>query len=414
MRRVVITGLGIVSSLGNNKAEVKDSLFAGRSGITFQPEYAERGLRSQVAGSIKNLNIEALIDRKLLRFMAKGHAYAWLAMQEAIADAKLPEELVSNVRTGLIVGAGGTSTESMLESTDTLRDKGIRRVGPYAVTKTMSSGIAACLATGAKIKGVNYGISSACSTSAHCIGAGAEQIQLGKQDIVFAGGGEEEHWTMSFLFDAMGALSSKYNEAPTTASRTYDANRDGFVISGGGGIVVLEEYEHAKARGAKIYAEVVGYGATSDGYDMVAPSGEGAVRCMKLALEGHDGQKIVHVDYINTHGTSTPVGDTKELEAIRAVFGNEQYGKMPAIASTKSLSGHALGAAGVNEAIYTLIMMENNFIAASANIETLDPAAEGLNIARQRIDNIKIETALSNSFGFGGTNATLTLSTKNL
>ena len=409
MRRVVITGLGIVSSLGNNKAEVKDSLFAGRSGITFQPEYAERGLRSQVAGSIKNLNIEELIDRKLLRFMAKGHAYAWLAMQEAIADAKLVEEQVSNVRTGLIVGAGGTSTESMLEATNTLAEKGIRRVGPYMVTKTMSSGIAACLATGAKIKGVNYGISSACSTSAHCIGAGAEQIQLGKQDIVFAGGGEEEHWTMSFLFDAMGALSSKYNEAPTTASRTYDANRDGFVISGGGGIVVLEEYEHAKARGAKIYAEVVGYGATSDGYDMVAPSGEGAVRCINLALEGID-----HVDYINTHGTSTPVGDTKELEAIRAVFESGQYGTTPAIASTKSLSGHALGAAGVNEAIYTLIMMENNFIAASANIETLDPAAEGLNIVHKRVDNVKIETALSNSFGFGGTNATLTLSTKNL
>lgn len=409
MRRVVITGLGIVSSLGNNKAEVKDSLFAGRSGITFQPEYAERGLRSQVAGSIKNLNIEELIDRKLLRFMAKGHAYAWLAMQEAIADAKLVEEQVSNVRTGLIVGAGGTSTESMLEATNTLAEKGIRRVGPYMVTKTMSSGIAACLATGAKIKGVNYGISSACSTSAHCIGAGAEQIQLGKQDIVFAGGGEEEHWTMSFLFDAMGALSSKYNEAPTTASRTYDANRDGFVISGGGGIVVLEEYEHAKARGAKIYAEVVGYGATSDGYDMVAPSGEGAVRCMQLALQGID-----HVDYINTHGTSTPVGDTKELEAIRGVFAGGAYGKLPAIASTKSLSGHALGAAGVNEAIYTLIMMENSFIAASANIETLDPAAEGLPIAIQRIDNVKITTALSNSFGFGGTNATLTLSTKNL
>jgi 3-oxoacyl-[acyl-carrier-protein] synthase I len=409
MRRVVITGLGIISSLGNNKAEVKDSLFAGRSGISFQPEYAARGMRSHVAGSIKNLNLEELIDRKLMRFMAKGHAYAWLAMQQAIADANLAEEQVSNVRTGLIVGAGGTSTESMLEATDTLAEKGIRRVGPYMVTKTMSSGIAACLATGAKIKGVNYGISSACSTSAHCIGAGVEQIQLGKQDIVFAGGGEEEHWTMSFLFDAMGALSSKYNETPDKASRTYDANRDGFVISGGGGIVVLEEYEHAKARGAKIYAEVVGYGATSDGYDMVAPSGEGAVRCMKLALEGID-----HVDYINTHGTSTPVGDTKEIEAIREVFGDNQYGKMPAIASTKSLSGHALGAAGVNEAIYTLIMMENNFIAASANIETLDEAASGLPIASQRIDNIKITTALSNSFGFGGTNATLTLSTKNL
>lgn len=406
MRRVVVTGMGIVSSLGNNKSEVLDSLREGRSGITYQPEYAERGLRSHVAGSIKNLNVEELIDRKLMRFMAKGHAYSWLAMQEAIADAGLPEELVSNVRTGLIVGAGGTSTESMLEGTNTLAEKGIRRVGPYMVTKTMSSGIAACLATGARIKGVNYGISSACSTSAHCIGAGVEQIQLGKQDIVFAGGGEEEHWTMSYLFDAMGALSSKYNETPEKASRTYDANRDGFVISGGGGIVVLEEYEHAKARGAKIYAEVVGYGATSDGYDMVAPSGEGAVRCMKLALEGVEGS----IDYINTHGTSTPVGDVKELEAIREVFGDSQT----AIASTKSLSGHALGAAGVNEAIYTLLMMENNFIAASANIETLDPAAEGLNIVRSRIDNANIQTALSNSFGFGGTNASLTFSRRNL
>ncbi len=414
MKRVVITGLGIVSSLGNNKAEVKESLFAGRSGITFQPEYAERGLRSQVAGSIKNLDLEVSIDRKLLRFMANGHAYAWLAMQQAIEDAKLAEDQVSNVRTGLIVGAGGASHESILEGIDTLREKGVRRVGPYMVTKAMASGVSACLATGAKIKGINYGISSACSTSAHCIGAGVEQIQLGKQDIIFAGGAEEEHWTLSFMFDAMGALSSKYNETPDKASRTYDANRDGFVISGGGGIVVLEEYEHAKARGAKIYAEVVGYGATSDGYDMVAPSGEGAVRCMQLALQGHDGKKIDHVDYINTHGTSTPVGDTKELEAIRAVFGDGAYGKMPAIASTKSLSGHALGAAGVNEAIYTLIMMENDFIAASANIETLDPAAEGLPIATQRIDNVKIITALSNSFGFGGTNATLTLSTKNL
>lgn len=407
MRRVVITGLGIVSSLGNNKNEVLASLKSGKSGISYQPEYAERGLRSNVAGSIKNLNLEELIDRKLMRFMAKGHAYAWLAMQEAITDASLAEDLVSNVRTGLIVGAGGTSTEAMLEGTNTLAEKGIRRVGPYMVTKTMSSGIAACLATGAKIKGINYGISSACSTSAHCIGAGVEQIQLGKQDIIFAGGGEEEHWTMSYLFDAMGALSSKYNDTPEKASRTYDANRDGFVISGGGGIVVLEEYEHAKARGAKIYAEVVGYGATSDGYDMVAPSGEGAVRCMKLALQGHDGKAIEKVDYINTHGTSTPVGDTKELEAIREVFGSNHP---VAIASTKSLSGHALGAAGVNEAIYTILMMENNFIAASANIETLDPAAEGLNIVRERIDNVKIETALSNSFGFGGTNASLVLS----
>ena len=418
MRRVVITGLGIVSSLGNNRLEVQKSLYEGRSGITFQPEYAEHGLRSHVAGSIKNLNLEELIDRKLMRFMAKGHAYAWLAMQEAINDAQLPEEMVSNIRTGLIVGSGGTSTESMLEGTNTLAEKGIRRVGPYMVTKTMSSGIAACLATGAKIKGINYGISSACSTSAHCIGAGVEQIQLGKQDIIFAGGGEEEHWTMSYLFDAMGALSSKYNDTPEKASRTYDANRDGFVISGGGGIVVLEEYEHAKARGAKIYAEVVGYGATSDGYDMVAPSGEGAERCMKLALQGHNCETITDVDYINTHGTSTPVGDTKELGAIRAVFGDNVthgvYGKVPHIASTKSLSGHALGAAGVNEAIYTLIMMQNNFIAASANIENMDEAALGLPIATQRIDNIKITTAMSNSFGFGGTNATLTLSTKYL
>lgn len=410
MRRVVITGMGIVSSLGNNKAEVLDSLRHGRSGITYQPEYAERGLRSHVAGSIKNLDIEALIDRKLLRFMAKGHAYAWLAMQEAIADSKLPEEMVSNARTGLIVGAGGASHESILEGVDTLREKGVRRVGPYMVTKAMASGVSACLATGAKIKGINYGISSACSTSAHCIGAGVEQIQLGKQDIIFAGGAEEEHWTLSFMFDAMGALSSKYNETPEKASRTYDANRDGFVISGGGGIVVLEEYEHAKARGAKIYAEVVGYGATSDGYDMVAPSGEGAVRCMRLALEGVN----VPVDYINTHGTSTPVGDLKELEAIGEVFGVNGLNQSPAIASTKSLSGHALGAAGVNEAIYTLLMMENSFIAASANIETLDPAANDLNIVRTAIENVKIETALSNSFGFGGTNATLTLSTKNL
>lgn len=409
MRRVVITGLGIVSSLGNNKAEVKESLYAGRSGISFQQDYVDHGLRSNVAGSIKNLNIEELIDRKLLRFMAKGHAYAWIALQEAIADAKLAEDLVSNVRTGIIVGGGGPSTESIEQSNAVLVEKGIRRVGPYMVTKAMCSGIVATLATGAKIKGVNYGISSACSTSAHCIGAGVEQIQLGKQDIVFAGGGEEEHWTLSYLFDAMGAMSTKYNETPDKASRTYDADRDGFVISGGGGIVVLEEYEHAKARGAKIYAEVVGYGATSDGYDMVAPSGEGAVRCMKLALEGID-----QVDYINTHGTSTPVGDTKELEAIRTVFSDSTYGKSPAIASTKSLSGHALGAAGVNEAIYTLIMMENNFIAASANIDNLDPAAEGLNIVRKRIDNVKITTALSNSFGFGGTNATLTLSTKDL
>ena len=408
-RRVVVTGLGIVSSLGNNKKEVKDSLYHARSGITFQPDYAAMGLRSHVAGSIKNLNLEELIDRKLFRFMAKGHAYAWLAMQEAIADSALPETMVSNIRTGLIVGAGGASHESILDGIDTIREKGIRRVGPYMVTKAMASGVSACLATGAKIKGVNYAITSACSTSAHCIGAGVEQIQLGKQDIIFAGGAEEEHWTLSFMFDGMGALSSKYNETPEKASRTYDVNRDGFVISGGGGILVLEEYEHAKARNAKIYAEVVGYGATSDGYDMVAPSGEGAERCMALALQGID-----HVDYMNTHGTSTPVGDVKELEAIRAVFGNNKYGPMPHIASTKSLSGHALGAAGVNEAIYSLIMMENKFIAPSVNIDELDPLAKDLPIVTKRIDNIEVKTAISNSFGFGGTNACLVFSTKNL
>jgi 3-oxoacyl-[acyl-carrier-protein] synthase-1 len=408
-RRVVVTGLGIVSSLGNNKKEVQDSLYHARSGITFQPDYAAMGLRSHVAGSIKNLNLEELIDRKLFRFMAKGHAYAWLAMQEAIADSALPETMVSNIRTGLIVGAGGASHESILDGIDTIREKGIRRVGPYMVTKAMSSGVSACLATGAKIKGVNYAITSACSTSAHCIGAGVEQIQLGKQDIIFAGGAEEEHWTLSFMFDGMGALSSKYNETPEKASRTYDVNRDGFVISGGGGILVLEEYEHAKARNAKIYAEVVGYGATSDGYDMVAPSGEGAERCMALALQGID-----HVDYMNTHGTSTPVGDVKELEAIRAVFGNNKYGPMPHIASTKSLSGHALGAAGVNEAIYSLIMMENKFIAPSVNIDELDPLAKDLPIVTKRIDNVEVKTAISNSFGFGGTNACLVFSTKNL
>ncbi len=408
-RRVVVTGLGVVSSLGNNKKEVQDSLYHARSGITFQPDYAAMGLRSHVAGSIKNLNFEELIDRKLFRFMAKGHAYAWLAMQEAIADSALPEAMVSNTRTGLIVGAGGASHESILEGIDTIREKGIRRVGPYMVTKAMASGVSACLATGAKIKGVNYAITSACSTSAHCIGAGIEQIQLGKQDIIFAGGAEEEHWTLSFMFDGMGALSSKYNETPEKASRTYDVNRDGFVISGGGGILVLEEYEHAKARNAKIYAEVVGYGATSDGYDMVAPSGEGAERCMVLALQGID-----QVDYMNTHGTSTPVGDIKELEAIRAVFGDNKYGPMPHIASTKSLSGHALGAAGVNEAIYSLIMMENKFIAPSVNIEELDPLAKDLPIVTKRIDNIEVKTAISNSFGFGGTNACLVFSTKNL
>jgi len=404
LRRVVITGLGIVSSLGNNQSEVKDSLYHGKSGITFQPEYAERGLRSQVAGSV-SINYEELIDRKLLRFMAKGHAYAWIAMQEAIKDAQLSEDLVSNTMTGLIVGAGGTSTESMLHGTEVLAEKGIRRVGPYMVTKTMSNGVAACLATGAKIKGINYSISSACSTSAHCIGNAVEQIQLGKQDIVFAGGAEEEHWTMSYLFDAMGAMSSKFNDAPETASRTYDKDRDGFVISGGAGILVLEEYEHAIKRGATIYAEVTGYGATSDGHDMVAPSGEGAERSMIMALGNID-----KVDYINTHGTSTPVGDIVEINAIKNVFASGRFGDIPLIASTKSLSGHALGAAGVNEAIYSLIMMKNNFIAASANVDNIDENIQDVTIVTRLIENKAINTVMSNSFVFGGTNATLLLS----
>ena len=404
MRRVVITGLGIVSSLGNNQDEVKQSLHQGKSGITFQPEYAQHGLRSQIAGSI-NINYEDLIDRKLLRFMAKGHAYAWIAMQEAIVDANLTENYVSNPMTGIIVGAGGTSTESMLLGTETLKEKGIRRVGPYMVTKTMSNGVAACLATGAKIKGINYAISSACSTSAHCIGNAMEQIQLGKQDIVFAGGAEEEHWTMSYLFDAMGAMSSKYNDTPEKASRTYDQDRDGFVISGGAGILVLEEYEHAIKRGAKIYAEIIGYGATSDGHDMVAPSGEGAERSMRLALGNVD-----KVDYINTHGTSTPVGDVVEINAIKNVFSSGNYGEMPLITSTKSLSGHALGAAGVNEAIYSLIMMKNDFIAASANVDNLDENIKGVPIVTKLMEGKKIQTVMSNSFGFGGTNATLLFS----
>ena len=404
MRRVVITGLGIVSSLGNNQDEVKQSLHQGKSGITFQPEYAQHGLRSQIAGSI-NINYEDLIDRKLLRFMAKGHAYAWIAMQEAIVDANLTENYVSNLMTGIIVGAGGTSTESMLLGTETLKEKGIRRVGPYMVTKTMSNGVAACLATGAKIKGINYAISSACSTSAHCIGNAMEQIQLGKQDIVFAGGAEEEHWTMSYLFDAMGAMSSKYNDTPEKASRTYDQDRDGFVISGGAGILVLEEYEHAIKRGAKIYAEIIGYGATSDGHDMVAPSGEGAERSMRLALGN-----VEKVDYINTHGTSTPVGDVVEINAIKNVFSSGNYGEMPLITSTKSLSGHALGAAGVNEAIYSLIMMKNDFIAASANVDNLDENIKGVPIVTKLMEGKKIQTVMSNSFGFGGTNATLLFS----
>ncbi len=398
MRRVVVTGLGIVSSIGNNKEEVLDSLRQGRSGIEHNQEYVDLGYRTAVHGPIR-LDIEALIDRKIRRFMGDSAAFNYIAMQQAIADAGLSPEQVSNPRAGLIVGSGGASFENVVNAVDLLRAKGVRKVGPYMVTRTMSSTNSACLATPFGIKGVNYSISSACSTSAHCIGNAAELIQLGKQDIIFAGGGEEVHWASTLMFDAMGALSSKYNDAPTTASRTYDATRDGFVISGGGGVLVLEELEHARTRGARIYAELTGYGATSDGHDMVAPSGEGAVRCMRQALE----QAQQPVDYINTHGTSTPVGDTRELEAIKEVFAD----KVPPLSSTKSLTGHALGAAGVNEAIYSLLMMENNFIAASANITQLDPAAEGLPIVRQRRDNVTLNTVLSNSFGFGGTNACL-------
>ncbi|HFD31371.1 MAG TPA: beta-ketoacyl-ACP synthase I [Gammaproteobacteria bacterium] len=399
-RRVVVTGLGIVSSIGNNKEEVEASLREGRSGIVASEVYAEMGFRSQVHGAL-NIDLKELIDRKVKRFMGDGAAYNYIAMQQAIEDAGLDESQVSNVRTGLIVGSGGPSTENIVLAADTMREKGVKRVGPYMVTRGMSSTNSACLATPFKIKGCNYSITSACSTSAHCIGNAAEQIQLGKQDIVFAGGGEELHWTLSVLFDGMGAMSSKYNETPEKASRAFDADRDGFVISGGGGVLVMEEYEHAKARGAKIYAELVGYGATSDGYDMVAPSGEGAQRCMQQALATvPEGSKI---NYINAHGTSTPVGDVRELEAIKEVFGDD----MPYIASTKSLTGHALGAAGVNEAIYSLIMQEGGFIAASANIENLDPEAEGYPIVRERIDNAEFDCVMSNSFGFGGTNASL-------
>ncbi len=399
MRRVVVTGIGVVSSIGNNQHEVVDALKAGRSGIEFSPQYAEMGFRSHVHGSI-NIDTEALIDRKLRRFMGDAAAFNYIAMQQAIEDAGLNEAQVSNPRAGLIVGSGGASHASTVAAADILREKGIRRVGPYMVPKTMGSTTSANLATAFKIKGVNYSISSACSTSAHCIGSAMEQIQLGKQDVVFAGGGEELGWEGSMMFDAMGALSSKYNETPTKASRAYDADRDGFVISGGGGLLVLEALEHAQARGAKIYAELVGYGATSDGFDMVQPSGEGAARCMRLALEGVKGK----VDYINAHGTSTPAGDMKELEAIRAAFGD---GEMPAISSTKSLTGHALGAAGVNEAIYSLLMMQHNFLVASANIDNLDAAAEGMPILLETKTNVEINTILSNSFGFGGTNACL-------
>ena len=398
MRRVVVTGMGIVSSLGNNKQDVLHSLREGISGIEFVQEQADLGFRSQVAGTLK-LKTEELIDRKLFRFMGEAAAYTYLAMAEAVADSGLADDQVSNIRTGLIVGSGGSSTANIVDTAEISKSKGIKRVGPYMVTRTMSSTTSACLATPFGIKGVNYTISSACATSAHCIGNGMELIQLGKQDIVFAGGGEELHWVQSAMFDAMGALSSKYNDTPATASRPYDEFRDGFVISGGGGVLVLEELEHAKARGAKIYGELIGYGATSDGYDMVQPSGEGAIRCMQMAMSTVD----TPIDYINAHGTSTPVGDVRELEAMKAVFGDD----MPMVTSTKSLSGHALGAAGVHEAIYSLLMMEHGFISASANIETLDPAAKEVNIAQQRIDNAKLDTILSNSFGFGGTNASL-------
>jgi len=398
MRRVVVTGMGIVSCLGNDTDTVLDSLKEGRSGIRFQPEYQALGFRSQVAGSI-DIDLDSLIDRKLRRFMGNASAYAYLAMQQAITDSGLTEDQVSNVRTGLIAGSGGASSADIVETADILRDKGVRRVGPYRVTRTMGSTVSACLATPFKIKGVNYSITSACATSAHCIGNAMELIQLGKQDVIFAGGGEELHWSLSVMFDAMGALSSKYNDTPEKASRAYDANRDGFVIAGGGGMLVLEELEHAKARGAKIYAELVGYGATSDGYDMVAPSGEGAVRCMQQAMASVDGP----IDYINSHGTSTPAGDIQELKAMKTVFGDQ----MPPVSSTKSLAGHSLGATGVQEAIYCLLMQQNKFICASANIENLDPEADGLPVVTQRIDNAELERVMSNSFGFGGTNSTL-------
>ncbi|WP_026291847.1 beta-ketoacyl-ACP synthase I [Marinobacterium rhizophilum] len=398
MRRVVVTGMGIVSCLGTDKESVLSALQEGRSGIKFQEEYKELGFRSQVAGSI-DLDLESLIDRKLLRFMGNAAAYAYLAMDQAVKDSGLSEDQVSNVRTGLIAGSGGASSADIVETADILRTKGVRRVGPYRVTRTMGSTVSACLATPFKIKGVNYSITSACATSAHCIGNAMEQIQLGKQDVVFAGGGEELHWSLSVMFDAMGALSSKYNDTPEKASRAYDANRDGFVIAGGAGMLVLEDLEHAKARGAKIYAELVGYGATSDGYDMVAPSGEGALRCMQQAMATVDGP----IDYINSHGTSTPAGDIQELKAMKQTFGDN----MPTVSSTKSLTGHSLGATGAQEAIYCLLMQQNNFVCASANIEQLDPEAEGLPIATSRIDNVNLERVMSNSFGFGGTNSTL-------
>lgn len=398
MKRVVITGLGITSCIGNTLSDVQDSLKQSTSGISINPEYIDRGLRSHISGQVK-IDLNEHVDRKALRFMGDAAGYAAIAMRDAIKDSGLDQNDVSNERTGIIAGSGGASSANQVMAADILRERGLRRVGPYRVTQTMSSTVSACLATTFKIKGLNYSISSACSTSAHCIGNGMEQIQLGNQDIIFAGGGEEEHWSMSCLFDAMGALSSKYNDNPTKASRAYDSNRDGFVISGGGGMIVLEELEHAKARGAKIYAELVGYGATSDGADMVSPSGDGAARCMQIALKNSKKS----IDYINSHGTSTPAGDIVELNAVKKVFGEN----IPHISSTKSLSGHSLGAAGVHEAIYSLIMMKNNFIAKSANIEKIDPEAINLPIVTKRLDNFNINSIMSNSFGFGGTNASL-------
>lgn len=412
MKRVVVTGLGIVSPIGNNAAEVTQSLKDGKSGIEFVPQYKELGFRSQVAGTLK-LNVEELVDRRLMRFMGNGAAYAYLAMKEAIEDAGLGEAEISNERTGLVAGSGGPTTGAIVQSAIVAKEKGPKRVGPFQVPRAMSSTVSANLATAYKIKGLSYSISSACSTSAHCIGNAVECIQLGKADRMFAGGGEELDWTLSVLFDAMGAMSSKYNDTPTRASRTYDKDRDGFVIAGGGGILVLEDLEVAKARGAKIYAEVIGYGATSDGADMVAPSGEGAIRCMREALRGFPSaaRRNLPVDYINTHGTSTPVGDITELDAIRTVFGDKlPPNKLPTVSSTKSLTGHSQGATGAHEAIYSLLMMQGDFIAASANIENLDPGAEGYPIARQRIDKAGLQTVLSNSFGFGGTNACLLFS----
>lgn len=399
MRRVVITGMGIVSCLGNDLDTVTDALKNGRSGISFQEEYEKVGMRSHVAG-VPDIDLKSLIDRKAFRFMGDAAAYAYVAMQNAIEHAGLTPEQVSNVRTGLVAGSGGASSVNQVLSVDTMRERGVRRVGPYMVPRTMASTVSACLATPFQIKGLNYTIASACATSAHCIGHAMEQIQLGKQDIMFAGGGEEEDWTMSHMFDAMGALSSKRNDAPTKASRAYDKDRDGFVIAGGGGIVVVEALDHALERGATIYAEIVGYGASSDGSDMVAPSGEGAQRCMQQALSTVEGP----IDYINTHGTSTPVGDVAELKAIGAVFGDN----IPPISSTKSLTGHALGAAGVHEAIYSILMMQNSFITASANIDELDEVAADYPIATELLER-PVNQVLSNSFGFGGTNASLVL-----